>query len=57
MGLYPAAEAAFEGIGGLLMDIFIQNISKSYGEKQVLSHFSCVIPQGSNQAVMAPSGT
>ena len=39
------------------MDIFIQNISKSYGEKQVLSHFSCVIPQGSSQAVMAPSGT
>lgn len=39
------------------MDIFIQNISKSYGEKQVLSHFSCTIRQGSCQAVMAPSGT
>ena len=39
------------------MDIFIQNISKSYGEKQVLSHFSCTIRQGSSQAVMAPSGT
>ena len=38
------------------MDIVIQDISKSYGEKQVLSHFSCRIPQGSGCAVMAPSG-
>lgn len=47
---------AAAGIGGLLMDIVIQDISKSYGEKQVLSHFSCRIPQGSGCAVMAPSG-
>ena len=38
------------------MDILIQDISKSYGEKQVLSHFSWTIPQGSGCAVMAPSG-
>lgn len=39
------------------MDIVIQNISKRFGDKQVISHFSCVIPQGSCRAVMAPSGT
>lgn len=38
------------------MDILIQDISKSFGEKRVFSHFSCRIPQGSCCAVMAPSG-
>lgn len=39
------------------MDIVITNLSKSYGEKTVFSHFSCTIPRGSRCAVMAPSGT
>lgn len=38
------------------MDIVIKDISKSYGENQVFSHFSWKIPQGSSCAVMAPSG-
>ena len=38
------------------MDIRVNNISKSYGEKQVLSHFSACFPQGEVSAVMAPSG-
>lgn len=56
MGFYPPFGPAAQSIGGLLMDILIQDISKSYGEKQVFSHFSCRIPQGSGCAVMAPSG-
>ena len=39
------------------MDILIQNLSKSYGEKRIFSHFSCTIPSGCCCAVMAPSGT
>ena len=42
--------------GGLLMDIVLTDVSKAFGEKQVLSHFSCTIPKGSSCAVMAPSG-
>ena len=38
------------------MDIRVNNISKSYGEKQVLSHFSACFPRGEVSAVMAPSG-
>lgn len=38
------------------MDIVMENISKSYGERQVLSRFSCTIPAGGGVAVMAPSG-
>ena len=38
------------------MKIVLEDVSKSYGEKRVLSHFSCTIPQGSSCAVMAPSG-
>ena len=38
------------------MEIVLEDVSKSYGEKRVLSHFSCTIPQGSSCAVMAPSG-
>lgn len=38
------------------MDIVLTDICKAYGEKTVLEHFSCVIPQGSICAVMAPSG-
>lgn len=38
------------------MDIVLTDVSKSFGDKQVLSHFSCTIPQGSACAVMAPSG-
>lgn len=39
------------------MDIVLKEVSKSYGGKQVLSNFSCTIPEGSVCAVMAPSGT
>lgn len=38
------------------MDIQLKDVSKSYGGKQIFSHFSCTIPQGSCCAVMAPSG-
>lgn len=38
------------------MDIVLKEVSKSYGGKQVLSNFSCTIPEGSVCAVMAPSG-
>lgn len=34
----------------------IQSISKAYGSKQVLTDFSCTIPDHSVCAVMAPSG-
>ena len=42
--------------GGLPVNIVLTDISKAFGEKQVLSHFSCTIPAGSSWAVMAPSG-
>ena len=38
------------------MDIVLKGICKSYDGKQVLSNFSCTIPEGSVCAVMAPSG-
>ena len=38
------------------MEIVLEDVSKSYGEKRVLSHFSWRIPYGSGCAVMAPSG-
>lgn len=38
------------------MDIVIRGLCKSYGEKRVLTDFSCRIPQGSRCAVLAPSG-
>ena len=38
------------------MDIVLKEVSKSYDGKQVLSNFSCTIPEGSSWAVMAPSG-
>ena len=38
------------------MDIVLKEVSKSYDGKQVLSNFSCTIPEGSAWAVMAPSG-
>lgn len=38
------------------MEILLNEICKAYGEKTVLEHFSCKIPQGSFCAVMAPSG-
>lgn len=38
------------------MEIVLDAVSKSYGEKQVLERFSCRIPQGSAAALMAPSG-
>lgn len=38
------------------MDLILKNISKAYGGKQVLSHFSHTFPEGSVTAVMAPSG-
>ena len=38
------------------MDIVLKDVSKAFGEKSVLSHFSCTLPGGSAWAVMAPSG-
>lgn len=38
------------------MDIIINDLSKKYGEKIVLSHYSAVIKEGMTTAVMAPSG-
>lgn len=40
-----------------MMDLILQHVSKSYGDKNVLSDFSCRIPAGSSCAIMAPSGT
>lgn len=39
------------------MDIELRNISKGYGEKQVLKDFSADFPEGTLTAVMAPSGS
>lgn len=39
------------------MEIVLEDVSKSYGQKRVLSHFSRRISYGSGCAVMAPSGT
>lgn len=39
-----------------MMDIVIRGLCKRYGETQVLTDFSCRIPQGSSCAVLAPSG-
>lgn len=39
------------------MDIRLDNICKRYGEKTVLEHFSCAIPEGSVCAILAPSGS
>lgn len=39
-----------------MSDIILSRVSKSYGEKKVLSDFSAVIPAGQVTAVMAPSG-
>lgn len=39
------------------MDIVVQNLTKSYGQQTVLKDFSCVIPNGSVCAIMAPSGS
>jgi NitT/TauT family transport system ATP-binding protein len=38
------------------MDIIIDNLSKSYGDKQVLSGFSAVIEEGACTVLMGPSG-
>lgn len=38
------------------MDIIVQNLAKSYGQQIVLKSFSCVIPNRSVCAIMAPSG-
>lgn len=38
------------------MDIILDKISKSYGEKQILKDFSARFPEGSTTAIMAPSG-
>ena len=39
-----------------MSDIIISNISKSFGEKKVLSGFSEVIPQGKTTVIMGESG-
>ena len=38
------------------MDLILTDISKAYGENQVLEHISLAFPQGSRTCVMAPSG-
>lgn len=38
------------------MDLILRNICKSYGEKQVLSGFSHIFPEGKTTCVMGPSG-
>ena len=38
------------------MDLILKDISKAYGENQVLDHISLTFPQGSRTCVMAPSG-
>lgn len=38
------------------MDITLQNVSKSFGDKQVLQGFSHTFPQGELTCVMGPSG-
>ena len=38
------------------MDITLQNVSKSFGDKQVLEGFSHTFPQGELTCVMGPSG-
>ncbi len=37
-------------------DIIVDNISKSFGEKNVLSHFSACFPAGKKSSIMAASG-
>ena len=56
MGIYPYFKPIAEMDGGLLMDIVLTEVSKAFGEKQVLSHLSCTIPAGSSWAVMGASG-
>lgn len=34
----------------------LQNVSKAYGDKPVLSHFSAVLAPGGRYALMGPSG-
>lgn len=38
------------------MDLVLTEVSKGFGEKQVLSRFSCTISDGGSCAVMGPSG-
>ncbi|SHN87875.1 NitT/TauT family transport system ATP-binding protein [Desulfitobacterium chlororespirans DSM 11544] len=38
------------------MDIILDRLCKSYGENQVLSNFSALIPRGRTTCIMAPSG-
>ena len=38
------------------MDILLTDLSKSFGEKTVLSHLSARFPQGECTGVMGPSG-
>lgn len=39
-----------------MQDVCILNLSKSYGDKKVLSDFSLTIPRGARVALMGPSG-
>lgn len=39
-----------------MSDIIINNISKSFGEKKVLSCFSAIIPEGKTTVIMGESG-
>lgn len=41
----------------MMQDIIIKNISKSFGEKQVLSDFSAVLPRGKCSVIRGASGS
>lgn len=47
---------SFEPKGDILMDIRLDNISKSFGDKKVLTNFSAVIKKGKVTCIMGPSG-
>lgn len=38
------------------MDILLENICKSFGEKRVLRDFSCRFPEGKSSCILGPSG-
>ena len=49
-------DISFEPKGDILMDIRLDNISKSFGDKKVLTNLSAVIKKGKVTCIMGPSG-
>lgn len=39
-----------------MRDLILRDISKSYGDRQVLTHFSAVFPAGETTCILGPSG-